>query len=265
MRGAVRTLLRPCLRAALAVCRSQSASQSRCPWTCFWAVSSRRVPCLRAEAAARLTRCVPGAQIANEVEGAPESWLMWGGIWKLLLGKKRHANWHWADASRPRPSPMTMFILRSQNPAWFEVLGWRLEESPLRPFMRLIALGYEFEAWLELPQTLWGVLLFLPRLVIALGRLILRRPASEEEEEEEGSEESAETAGRHERLRKRLCAAAGLFGIYLTWTIFSWCAGLCMHALHRNAADTASCMTHLRFIFTCASLVSMRAHRVHAS
>ena len=166
---------------------------------------------------------------------------MWGGIWKLLLGKKGHANWHWTDESRKRPSPMALFIARSENPQWFEVLGWRLEESPLRPFMRLIALGYEFEAWTELPQTLRDVVLFAPRLLMALARLILRRPAPEaEEEEEEGSEESAETEGRRERLRKRLCAAAGLFGIYLTWTIMSW------------------------FIFTCASRASRLHARAHA-
>jgi hypothetical protein len=187
---------------------------------------------------------------------------MWVGIWKLLLGKKRHVNWHWTDESRKRPTPMALFIARSENPEWFEVLGWRLEQSPLRPFMRLIALGYEFEAWSELPQTLRGVLLFVPRLVIALGRLILRRLAPEEEEEkreeEEGSEENAETAGRHERLRKRLCAAAGLFGIYLMWTIFSWCActGLRWHALHRNAADRHcfvhdASQVHLHLCVTC--------------
>ena len=191
------------------------------------AASSLAAPCL--------THSSP-AQIANEVEGAPESWLMWVGIYKLLLGKKRHANWHWTDESRKRPTPMALFIARSENPEWFEVLGWRLERSPLRPFMRLIALGYEFEAWQELPQTLRDVVLFVPRLFMALVRFILRRPApeAEEEEEEEGSEESAETAGRHERLRKRLCAAAGLFGIYSTWTIFAW------------------------FIFTCASRAGCR-------
>ena len=184
----------------------------------------------------------PRAQIANEVEGAPESWLVWGGIWKLLLGKKGHANWHWTDESRKRPTPMALFIARSENPQWFEVLAWRLEESPLRPFMRLIALGYEFEAWEELPQTLRDLVLFAPRLIMALGRLILRRPAPEEEEEgsEEGSEESAETEGRRERLRKRLCAAAGLFGIFLTWTIMSW------------------------FIFTCASRASRCMHTLFA-
>ena len=164
---------------------------------------------------------------------------MWSGIWKLLLGKKGHASWHWADASHKRPSPMALFIARSENPAWFEVLAWRLEESPLRPFMRLIALGYEFEAWTELPQTLRDVALFAPRLLMALVRLILRRPAPEaEEEEDEGSEESAESEGRRERLRKRRCAAAGLFGIYLTWTIMSWFIFTC--AFVSRACDTCA-------------------------
>ena len=162
---------------------------------------------------------------------------MWGGIYKLLLGKKGHANWHFTDEKRPRPSKLAMFVLRSENPAWYEVLAWRLEESPLRPFMRLIALGYEFEAWTELPHTLRDLVVFVPHLLVALGRCVLRRPAQEAEEEAdaEGSELNDEAAGRQEQFRKRLCAAAGLLGIYVVWTIFSWfifacTAPACMHA-----------------------------------
>ena len=162
---------------------------------------------------------------------------MWSGIWKLLLGMKGHANWHFTDDSCKPPTRLAMFVLRSENPAWYEVLAWRLEESPLRPFMRLIALGYEFEAWTELPDTLRDLVLFVPHLLAALGRCILRRPAPEAEEEAnaEGSELSDEAAGRQEQFRKRLCAAAGLLGIYMVWTIFSWfifvcTAPACMHA-----------------------------------
>jgi hypothetical protein len=154
---------------------------------------------------------------------------MWSGIWKLLLGKKGHANWHFTDDSRKRPTALAMFVLRSENPAWYEVLAWRLEESPLRPFMRIIALGYEFEAWTELPDTLRDLVLFVPRLLAALGRCILRRPAPEAEKDVgwDGSELSDETAGRQEQFRKRLCAAAGLLGIYMVWTIFSWFIFVC--------------------------------------
>jgi hypothetical protein len=164
-------------------------------------------------------------QVANEVDEAPEGWLIWTGVWKLVFGKKAHAQWHFADASRPRPSALAMRILRGENPGGFEVLAFRLELSPLRPFARLLALAYEFEAWMELPHTLRDLALFLPRLVLALGRCLLRRPAAEkeEQEEEEGSEASVETMARRDRLRKRLCAAAGLTGIYLVWVIFSWC------------------------------------------
>ena len=144
----------------------------------------------------------------------------------MLLGKKAHAQWHFADASRPRPSALTMRIMRGENPAWFEVLAFRLELSPLRPFMRLLALAYEFEAWTELPHTMRDVALFLPRLALALGRCVLRRPAAEKDdwatEEDEGSEASPEMMARRDRLRKRLCATAGLVGVYLVWIIFSW-------------------------------------------
>ena len=119
-----------------------------------------------------------------------------------------------------------MFIVRSENPAWFEVVGYQLEESPLRPIMRLIALAYEFEAWTELPCTLRDLVVLVPRLLVALARCILRRPAAEskvvDDDDDDGSEVSAGSAGRRGRLRKRLCASAGFLGIYFVWAIFSW-------------------------------------------
>ncbi len=194
----------------------------------FEVCAARRRSCISARSCLpHALACPATLQIANEVDGAPEAWLIWAGLWKLLLGKKGHASWHFTDESRSPPSKLAMFIMRSENPPWFEVLAWRLEESPLRPFMRLLALGYEFEAWLELPDTLRDLALFLPRLLAALARCILRKPApaeAEGESKDEGSETSAETAARRDRLRKRLCASAGFMGIYLVWTIFAWCA-----------------------------------------
>ena len=174
----------------------------------------------------RHARLTQSRQIANEVDGAPESWLIWAGLWKLLFGKTAHANWHFTDPAREPLSKLTLFIARSENPAWFEVVGYQLEESPLRPIMRLIALAYEFEAWTELPHTLRDLVLLAPRLLVAFVRFILRRPAAESEgvddDDDEGSEVSAGSAARRDRLRKRLCASAGFLGIYFVWAIFSW-------------------------------------------
>ena len=163
------------------------------------------------------------------MDGAPECWLEWSGLWKKLLGKAAHAQWHFTDASRKQPSELTMFIIQSPDADWVEVLMYRLELSPLRPLIRLLALAYDFDAWTELlsDKTPRELALMMPRMLLALARCVLRRPApveEAEEEEEEGSEASEGTLARRDRAKKRLVASAGLLGVFLTWAIMSWCA-----------------------------------------
>ena len=64
-------------------------------------------------------------EVANEVEGAPEAWLSYGGKWKLLLGKHAHADWHFTDETRKQPTELTMFIMTEDDPAWTTARVWR--------------------------------------------------------------------------------------------------------------------------------------------
>jgi hypothetical protein len=136
-------------------------------------------------------------EVANEVDGAPEAWLIWRGLWKMVLGKKAHANWHFTDATRQHPSELALFIITNEDPAWPEVLGFLLTWVPHR-------------------------LLALIRSVMCM------KVEAEEEEKSESSEESAGAEARRDRLMKRLYASAGLIGIYVTWAIFSWRAPRCV-------------------------------------
>ena len=66
---------------------------------------------------------------------------------------------------------------------------------------------------------------WVPGRLLAMLKYLLRIKGKEEEEEEESeasSEVSAGAAARRDRLMKRLYASAGLIGIYICWTIFSW-------------------------------------------
>ena len=132
-------------------------------------------------------------EVANEVDGAPESWLIWRGLWKMLLGKKAHAEWHFTDESRKHPSELAMFIIREDDPAW--------------------------------PDVVVFIVTWVPGRIVAMFKHLLGikdAEEKEEEEEEESSEGSVGAEARRDRLMKRLYASAGLIGIYVTWAIFSW-------------------------------------------
>ena len=52
---------------------------------------------------------------ANEVEGARESWLSFGGKWKLLLGAHAHRDWHWTDRGRKPASELVRWLAQSDG------------------------------------------------------------------------------------------------------------------------------------------------------
>jgi hypothetical protein len=133
-------------------------------------------------------------EVANEVDGAPEAWLIWRGLWKMLLGKHAHADWHFTDDTKERPSELAMFIIRGEDPPW--------------------------------PEVMLFIATWVPGRLLATLKYILRIKETEEEEEKKTSEASSEASAgaeaRRDRLMKRLLASAGLIGIYVCWAIFSW-------------------------------------------
>jgi hypothetical protein len=131
----------------------------------------------------------------------PENWVdAPPGKWKLLLGKDAHNGWNMADPTRPVSDVVRWLVGGSESPV-DTVLFW---------------LGYA-----------------LHRLRVA----VFGKPASprrdDAKEADDGevaasgsgaSSASAGAAGRKNALKKRLYACAGLLGVFVTWTIFAWCA-----------------------------------------
>lgn len=164
-------------------------------------------------------------EIANESE-MPGNWLdAPPGKWKLLLGKDAHNGWRLADPRRP----VSEFV------RWMVGGG---AESDLQAV--LFVIGY------------------------ALRRLRARicgEPAPELPEEEAAKSKagsdaasvssSGSAAARSDALMKRLYAAAGLLGVYVTWAIMSWCV-----ALHTGAARCSHAKrSSRRVIFTYGMLI----------
>ena len=65
------------------------------------------------------------------------------------------------------------------------------------------------------------------RLIAWLRRRLRGRPAAEPEKEDEAASSDASGDARADAVMKRVYAAAGLLGVYVTWTIMSWCVTLC--------------------------------------
>jgi hypothetical protein len=182
-------------------------------------------------------------EIANEGE-VPKNWVdVPPGKWKLLLGKDMHNGWHLAD----RAHPVSDFVL------W--LIGEQAEDF--------------VTSLLMLPMWLLGRL---------RGRGAAAKPQWGAKQDEDGDEaaravgeqhdDEAQSSGggsshasgdaRADALRKRLYASAGLIGVYLCWTIFSWCVS---HAAlrqmgHSNGACSQGGMHALPFCSLAACICS---------
>jgi sugar lactone lactonase YvrE len=143
-------------------------------------------------------------ETANEVDGAAEGWMEWRWMSRLLLGKTAHAKWHFSTALQGAgqgPSEFVKFVAT-------EGLDWV------------------------------GVFLFaVNRAFSAVVRCCSRTDAADSEPEEEEADKGEDTAaaGRAATLKKRLYAMAGLIGVYIVWTIFSWCALLALSSSRCSA------------------------------
>ena len=140
-------------------------------------------------------------EIANESE-SPGNWLdAPPGKWKLLLGKDAHNGWRLADPKRP----VSEFV------RWMVGGG---AESDLQAV--LFVIGYLLR---RLRARLFGE----PPSTSFPEDEAIQDPTPDAKRSGAASESSSGSAeARADALTKRLYAAAGLLGVYVTWTIMSW-------------------------------------------
>ena len=148
--------------------------------------------------------CVSAFELSNEVD-SPGTWLVFrvGPIGRRLLGDLPQ-DWHYArDGPGTQPSRFTRWFLR------FYTNGEPIIITVINLVRRLIAfITCTRPAWeepLEEEET----------------------EANEEGDESSSAAEAAEAAeaaaeARHEAIKKRLIASAGVFGLTLAWVIFAW-------------------------------------------
>jgi hypothetical protein len=140
-----------------------------------------------------LERCF---EIANEVEGAAEGWVIWAGVWRLVLGKHVHKDWRWADADDP---PSDFVQLLATGPGWREVANFAF----CKVLHLTSAKGSDGEgsAKAEIDRA---------------HRLSQSDAASSSGQKSEGGD------AQRAAVVRQMYAAAGLLGVYVTWAIFSW-------------------------------------------
>jgi hypothetical protein len=140
-------------------------------------------------------------EIANE-GSAPESWLEAPtGVLHLLLGKAAHNDWRLADAKRPMRD-LVLWCVRYGS-----------SESLLGSATRLLG-------WLarKARERLRGA----PSQQEAAEPESPRGGASPGTSSGAASSSHASEEARADAITKRLYAAAGLLGVYVTWTIMAW-------------------------------------------
>jgi len=157
-------------------------------------------------------------ETANEVEGAAERWLTFGGKWRLVLGKEAHANWHWApaaDAKRAPPTELVQWLAANNDPGWTNAIRFLVPWTAKRIFRALFS---RFSRAAPAEQ-------------------VKQEPEAAEEEEDDGKRAAAEA--RAAALSRRLYSAAGLFGVYVVWTIFAWVIFTYGMLIYRNLGPEA--------------------------
>ena len=143
-------------------------------------------------------------ETANEVDGAAESWVTWGGLWRLALGKNKnaHKKWRWSNPDDP---PGEFVQLLTADPGYGDLAKFAVAQAlrRLRQWMRPGAAssdGGGADEHGKEPESSGS------------------RNGSEDEKEEAYDDADA----RRGALARRAYAAAGLLGVYVTWAICSW-------------------------------------------
>jgi hypothetical protein len=156
-------------------------------------------------------------EIANEGD-MPGNWLdAPEGLWRLLLGKDAHNRWRLADPRQP-VSEFVKWMVSGGTESTFQVVlfivGNALRRLRARFFGEPPADGgppAQDDASAAAPGT------------VASG----------------SAASSAGGSARAEALQKRLYSAAGLLGVYVTWTIMSWCVRAADHQFRARLGSDA--------------------------
>ena len=153
-------------------------------------------------------------EIANEGE-MPGNWVnLPPGRWRMLLGKDMHNGWALADQRHPISDFVMHLILVGDD--WWEMLKFAalVAANRLRQLLRRARGAPSFDPASPgdgaSPRSATGS----PHS----GGFTPTRSNSRA-----SSADRSAAAARADALKKRLYASAGLFGVYLCWTIFAWC------------------------------------------
>jgi hypothetical protein len=145
-------------------------------------------------------------EAANEVEGARESWLAFGGKWQRILGAHAHADWHWADTARAFPSGLVRWLAANGNPYFTDAVRFFV------------------------PYAFWRTVATINGALRPTKETDERKPATDEKlhaKDETGSDAGGNNGGYSKNdlwaMRTRhLRAAGGFIGVYVCWTAFSY-------------------------------------------
>jgi len=140
---------------------------------------------------------------ANEVEGQKEGWLKWGGKWKIVMGVKAVAEWHWTDKTRKPPTELVRWLTNNTDAYFSDTVSFFLGWS----YRRLLSLVFgKKEEEME------------------------EKEGGEREKDKAEQSEAGESVGSERRMAedrwaarsRQLRAAGGLIGVYVAWACFSY-------------------------------------------
>ena len=191
-------------------------------------------------------------EIANEGE-MPGNWVtLPSGRWRMLLGKDMHNGWALADQRHPVSDFAMHLILVGDD--WWDMLKFAvlLALDRLWQLLRRARSAPSFEPARPgdggSPRSATGS-------PLSGGGFTPTRSSSRA-----SSAGRSAAAARADALKKRLYASAGLFGVYLCWTIMSWCVAEALLDFSLLCHITSSSRdrftpAYARFIFTYGMLI----------
>ena len=172
-----------------------------------------------------LYRCF---EIANEGEDWPDAWLelprgMMKLVFQLVYGQHVAGRWHYSTPPLERDGQPPARHVHDVPPCRSDFLKWYVRHSVEVPTMWLV----RFLQWA------WAL------LTGAARRELDSEHEAEKDADADGEEIEVEDEGAVDALTKRLYAAAGMLGIYVSWAIYSWFIFTYGMLIYRQLGDQA--------------------------